>query len=213
MCKTEVIEWFLDELLGRPENFRGKKVLEVGSRYVNGSVRPLIMKIATPESYTGADIEHGQYVDVVCAVENLITHFGNEKFDVVISTEMLEHVYDWKVAVKNMKAVLKPEGLIFLTTRSKGFPYHGYPHDYWRFEVNDIKEIFREYEILTLENEKISRGLKLKAKKPADVKENDLDLSLYNIATGKFSKVPRNITQQRKLLLLLRKHRLLKQVY
>ena len=213
MCHYEVLEWFLDEALEHPESFRGKKLLEVGSKNVNGSVRPLIMKLATPESYLGADIEHGQYVDVICSVENLLSHFGDNKFDVVISTEVLEHIYDWKTAVKNMKGVLKPEGLIFLTTRSRGFPYHGYPHDYWRYEVDDIRKIFGEYEILALEPEQTAKGIRLKAKKPYDSKENDLDLSLYNIAVGKFSNIPRHLTTQRKLMLFLRKYGLLQQVY
>ena len=146
-------------------------------------------------------------------MENLLSHFGDNKFDVVISTEVLEHIYDWKTAVKNMKGVLKPEGLIFLTTRSRGFPYHGYPHDYWRYEVDDIRKIFGEYEILALEPEQTAKGIRLKAKKPYDSKENDLDLSLYNIAVGKFSNIPRHLTTQRKLMLFLRKYGLLQQVY
>jgi len=50
-----------------------------------------------------------------------------------------------------MKAVLKPGGFIYITTRSRGFPYHAYPHDYWRYEIEDMEKIFGDFEIIALE--------------------------------------------------------------
>jgi len=38
--------------------------------------------------------------------ENLIKRFGPESFDVVIATELLEHVIDWRRVINNMKTVL-----------------------------------------------------------------------------------------------------------
>jgi hypothetical protein len=76
------------------QEFDGKRVLEVGSKFVNGSVRPLIERFCSPRDYVGVDIEPGKYVDVVLPAEKLVNCFGPESFDVVISTELLEHVYD-----------------------------------------------------------------------------------------------------------------------
>src|SRR5947208_10127189 len=110
-----------------PNEVHGRHVLEVGSRDVNGSVR-LYVESLEPASYLGVDIEGGSGVDEICRVENLADHYRPESFDVVVSTELLEHVKDWRAAVTNMKAVLKPMGTLLITTRSVGFKLHGYPY-------------------------------------------------------------------------------------
>jgi ubiquinone/menaquinone biosynthesis C-methylase UbiE len=110
MCNVAVIEFFIENI--RIEEFKGKRVLEVGSKYINGSVRPLIKRFASPKEYIGVDIEPGKFVDVVLPAERLVEHFGPESFDVVISTETLEHVQDWRLVINNMKKVLKRGGYI-----------------------------------------------------------------------------------------------------
>jgi SAM-dependent methyltransferase len=106
-----VLEFFIENT--QKEEFENKRILEVGSKYVNGSVRPLIEKFFSPKEYIGVDIEKGKFVDVVCDAENLVDYFGKETFDVVISTELLEHVKDWRKVINNMKEVLKPNGYIY----------------------------------------------------------------------------------------------------
>jgi hypothetical protein len=49
MCNIAVIEFFIDHI--KPEEFNGKRVLEVGSKYVNGGVRPLIENFCSPREY------------------------------------------------------------------------------------------------------------------------------------------------------------------
>ncbi|MEZ0346253.1 MAG: methyltransferase domain-containing protein [Infirmifilum sp.] len=120
-----------------------------------------------PREYVGVDIEPGLFVDVLVPAEGLVERFGEESFDVVISTELLEHVRDWRLVVSNMKRVLKPGCVIYITTRSRGFPYHAYPHDYWRYEVDDMREIFGDFEIVKLARDWLEPGVYLKERKPA----------------------------------------------
>jgi len=79
---------------------------------------------------------------------------------------------------------------IYITTCSKGFPYHGYPYDFWRYEVEDMKEIFKDFEIIKLEKDPEAPGVFLKARKSKDYTRS-IDLSeicLYSIILGKRTK-------------------------
>jgi SAM-dependent methyltransferase len=163
------------------ELLRGASILEVGSRDVNGSIRPSI-EAFHPSRYLGVDLQAGPLVDEICDVVDLVTRFGLAAFQVVISTEMLEHVFDWRAAVQNLKQVLAPEGVLALTTRSIGFPYHEFPGDYWRYEPQDLKLIFADFETLAIERLP-ARGVGLVARKPVSP-ASAIDLSrieLYSV--------------------------------
>jgi SAM-dependent methyltransferase len=88
----------------------------VGSRYVNGSVRPVIVNFLQPSRYLGIDIECGPLVDLVLPAEKLLEFFGPESFDGVISTELLEYVQDLRLIINKMKSVLRTGGYISLNT-------------------------------------------------------------------------------------------------
>lgn len=115
-----------------------KKTLEVGSFNVNGSVRELF----TGE-YTGIDIRDGEGVDTILDASELPEEFSGA-FDVVVSTEMLEHCEDWRAVINSMKDALTSDGRILLTTRGPGFGRHEYPGDYWRFTTDDMEAIFAD---------------------------------------------------------------------
>jgi len=180
-----VLEFFIENT--KSNEFNGKRVIEIGSKYVNGSVRPIIEKFLNPKEYVGVDIEKGKFVDVVLSAEKLVNYFGKESFDVVVSTELLEHVVNWRSVINNMKEILKKDGYIYITTRSKGFPYHAYPYDFWRYEVDDMKKIFEDFEIIELESDLEAPGVFLKAKKPSSYsKQVDLsNINLYSMVLGK----------------------------
>lgn len=164
---------FLRREVHAPE-ISGKSVLEVGSYDVNGSPRTVVVPMK-PSSYLGVDFCAGPGVDRVLDASRLVESLGAEKFDVVLSTEMLEHARDWKSAVSQMKRVLKPGGLLVVTTRGPGFPYHGYPHDYWRFTLVDFRVAFQDM-LAVLQADPEAPGVFLKARKPADWAEADLSL-------------------------------------
>ena len=175
MCNAAVIEFFIENV--RPEEFRDKRGLEVGGKYVNGSVRPLIERFMQPKEYIGADIEPGRHVDVVLSAEKLDEYFGSESLDLTILTETLEHVKDWRKVITNMKDVLKPPGA-YITTRSRGFLYYGYPYDFsydfWRYKAEDMRRIFADFEIINLSADWEAPGVFVKARKPKGYMPIDL---------------------------------------
>jgi len=136
---------------------RGKTVIEAGALNVNGSVRPHVEALG-PAKYIATDMRPGPGVDEVCPAEQLPVYWSNA--DLVISTEMLEHAADWK-----------PGGVLVLTTRSAGFPLHGYPEDHWRFSVEAMGQILKAAGLVTERLEPDpdpqSPGVFARARKPA----------------------------------------------
>lgn len=184
MCNVTVLEFFIEN--ARAEEFDGKRVLEVGSRYVNGSVRPFVERFLHPREYIGIDVEPGRYVDLILPAEKMLGYFGSDAFDVVISTEVLEHIWDWKKVISNMKNVVNPGRFMYITTRSINFPLHGYPYDFWRFELEDMKNIFSDCKILVLDKDFSAPGVFIKVKKPNKFVEKDLShYELYSVVANK----------------------------
>ena len=134
----------------------------------------------------GVDIAAGPGVDVVCDAYELLDRFGYERFDVLLSTEMIEHVEDWRRVVHNFKHLVRPGGVILITTRSPGFRYHGYPYDFWRFDPQDLARIFDDCEVLAIEADPSSPGAFLSVRKPTAFAERDNSQEvLFSMVAGR----------------------------
>lgn len=180
---SAVLEFFQKSVHG--DLVKDKSVLEIGSRNINGVVTEYV-KSFEPAKYVGVDIIKDDNVDLVLDAKYLDQHFAENTFDLVYSTELMEHVVDWKKVLHNKKTLLKPGGYLLITTRSKGFNYHACPHDYWRYEVSDFENVFADFEIIHLEKDPESPGVFLFAKKPEKFKEVDIsNYSLYSIVKWK----------------------------
>lgn len=127
--------WVKHFVLEHADKLTGK-VLEVGSRNVNGCVREVV-----PHAI-GTDMLEGPNVDVVCPAEKLLEKFGAESFDAVMSFDAFEHIEDWRGTVTAMWGVLKPGGWLVMTMAAPAKNRHGYPCDYWRATWDHITAIF-----------------------------------------------------------------------
>ena len=166
------------------EEFQGKRILEVGPG--DASVRPFIERFLHPREYIGVDIKHGKYVDLIVTAEKLVKHFGPESFDVIIAAEVLEHVINWRSVINNIKSVLKKGGYVYITTRSSGYPYHGYLYDLWRYELEDMARVFSDFQIMVLKRDHEAPGVFLKARKPLNYQSNDLSgIAIHSVVLGK----------------------------
>ncbi|MDQ3821878.1 MAG: class I SAM-dependent methyltransferase [Actinomycetota bacterium] len=187
MCSPSCLAFGRSQL--GADEVAGKRVLEVGSLDVNGSLRRVVEALE-PQSYTGVDLWPGPGVDEVCSAERLLDRFGAGRFDVVLSTETLEHVFDWRAAVTGMKGVLRPGGVVLVTTRAPGFPFHGHPADFWRFEPEVLEAAFADFDIAALERDPLMPGVFLKAKK----RENGAAVDLGAIEAVRVAQPPRRRT-------------------
>jgi len=102
-----------------PTYFSNKKVLEVGSLNINGSIRELF----TECNYLGIDVGPGKDVDLVCEGQNLA--HPNETYDTVCSCECFEHNPYWVETFNNMYRMTKSGGLVFMTCATTGRQEHG----------------------------------------------------------------------------------------
>lgn len=154
------------------EMIAGARVLEVGAYDVNGSFRPLAEALG-PAEYLGVDIVSGPRVDMICHAASLERQFGPESFDVVITTEMLEHVADWRAVSRNLKAVLRTGGWLVLTTRAPGFARHDWPGDHWRWTESDLRTVFGDLDIVECTQDMADMGAFLLARRVGELHEPD----------------------------------------
>ena len=198
MCNTTGIDFGARVLTA--ERIAGKDVIDVGALDVNGSLRPVVEPLG-PARYLGVDIEMGPGVDEVVAAEGLVARYGRESFDVVITTEMVEHTRDWQTVMTNLKGILRPGGLLLLTTRSKGFRFHAYPYDFWRYEPSDLRAIFSDLDIITIEQDTDAPGVFMLASRPESFVEQRPTVALWSIITGRRQ---RRVTDRQVRTFLLR---------
>jgi len=174
MCNHECMAWGKKNLLD--SDVAGKEVLEIGSRNVNGSFRDFVVEL-NPKSYVGVDIVDGAGVDKICRAEKLTEVFGEESFDLIISTCAFEHIEFWKEAVNNLKSVCRQGGVVAIIVPDY-WAYHCAP-DFWRFGVEDMRRIFSDFTILVLDSDARNRSslVYLKVEKALDC--TPVDLSCY----------------------------------
>jgi len=93
-------------------------------------------------SYRSLDIEQNSKgtIDYVCRIDAPLPEAlrAAGSFDLLILTEVLEHVPDWGMAFDNLVALLKPGGKCIVTAPFF-YMLHEEPHDYWRPTDHAVK--------------------------------------------------------------------------
>lgn len=112
------------------------RVLSVGS---GGGIGRLIARMSNKTGFSVCelDVDSGRNPDIVGDIHE---YRDDEKFDVVILCEVLEHLYDpWK-AIANIHGLLRTEGRVIITAPFI-FPLHDEPADYYRFTEFGLRKI------------------------------------------------------------------------
>jgi len=114
--------------------------------------KELVLKNKLVKKYVGMDIDYGlNYSDVKPDIlwDGLVMPFDDNHFDIVISTEVLEHIADPYQYLNEVKRVLKPGGSFFFTVPFL-MSLHEVPHDYYRYTPYALDRIFNKVEFDTI---------------------------------------------------------------
>lgn len=92
-------------------------------------------------SYCGVDVnaDGGPPVDVVCAADGPLPEelLRRGPFDLILCTEVLEHVADWPAAFANFGSLLASGGRALITV-PHFYQLHEEPYDFWRPTLHAI---------------------------------------------------------------------------
>lgn len=126
------------------ENFDvGEPLVEIGARAAEGQEGYADLRsIFGADVHIGCDIQEGLGVDRIEDVHALT--FDDDSIGTVICLETLEHVADPLRAVQEMHRVLKPGGLLAISSLMF-FPIHAHPWDYWRFTPEGFELLLQPF--------------------------------------------------------------------
>ena len=111
-------------------------------------------------------------IDVICDIAEM-KPISNESIGLVLNLESLEHLPSPQKAIDEIHRVLRPNGLLILTTVMH-FKIHRAPKDYWRFTPDGIEFLLSRFKILdcTLEGDsKRPKGIWVTARKTSHPEE------------------------------------------
>jgi SAM-dependent methyltransferase len=119
-------------------------VVEIGSRPAEGQEEIAnIRAMFNGHEFIGCDIQEGTNVDRVEDIHQLT--FADDSIGTVITVDTLEHVADPLRALKEIHRVLKPGGVVAISS-VMFFPIHAHPWDYWRFTPEGFALLLEPFE-------------------------------------------------------------------
>ncbi len=94
------------------------------------------------EKYIGVDLPDNKKADIKIKKDKKIP-IVSESIDIIISTQVLEHVEKFDFYLQECKRLLKIGGLLILSTHGI-WPYHPYPTDFYRFTRKGLEKILKD---------------------------------------------------------------------
>lgn len=128
--------WLQEEARRASEAYGRYRVLDVGC-----GVKPYFPFFEPYSSeYVGVDLG-SPGADLEGSVESLPV--ADASFEVVLCTQVLEHVGDPARAVRELRRVVVPGGRVLASTHGT-YVYHPAPDDLWRWTHTGLERLFRE---------------------------------------------------------------------
>lgn len=122
----------------------GEPICEFGAWQAEGQEDMADLRGLFPgKEYIGADMREGKGVDRILDLHNI--DLPDASMAAVISCDTFEHVEYPRRAIEEIHRILKPDGLVVLTS-VMNFPIHAYPNDYWRFTPEGFRSLLNIFE-------------------------------------------------------------------
>jgi len=122
---------------------------EMGSYRVEGQEEFADLRPFFPgKVYVGCDMRQGLGVDRIEDVHYL--KIKSNSIGTVLIFDTLEHVEDVHQAMKEICRVLKPGGMVIVSS-VMNFPIHDYPSDYWRFTPKAFELLLKKFAVYEVE--------------------------------------------------------------
>jgi SAM-dependent methyltransferase len=124
-------------------------IFEMGSFRVEGQEEFADLRPFFPgKVYIGCDMRQGLGVDRIEDVHCL--KIRNNSIGTVLIFDTLEHVEDVHQAMREIHRVLKPGGMVIMSS-VMNFPIHDYPSDYWRFTPKAFELLLKRFAVHEVE--------------------------------------------------------------
>ena len=113
-------------------------------------------------TYVGFDVEQNAQASVAiigCIDRGLPVPWpdAHHVYDVVLCTEVLEHVSDWDIAFMNLRSLVAPRGRVILTVPFV-FPLHMEPLDYFRATPYALERLAERHHFAIDEQHKLGNA-------------------------------------------------------
>jgi SAM-dependent methyltransferase len=116
-------------------------------------------KLFPAARYVGIDYtREGTRADVVADAAAI--PFPDDAFDLVVCSELLEHVYPIERVLSELKRVCKPGGYVYISTPFL-FPIHGRTYDFYRYTRLFYFEAFRGSDFLAFREANLAYSIPL----------------------------------------------------
>ena len=88
-------------------------------------------------TYHCADHAYTKDLDFTINADGLLPDVASEGYDMVLSTQVLEHVASPQAYLREAFRILKPGGVLLISTHGV-YPDHGCPFDFWRWTADGL---------------------------------------------------------------------------
>jgi SAM-dependent methyltransferase len=135
----------IERLIADAHLDHGSVVLDLGC-----ADRPYRDLFSPRVQYVGADLPGNDDADIDIAPDGTVPS-PDATYDLILSTQVLEHVEQPERYLAECRRLLKPTGRLLLTTHGVMY-YHRDPEDYWRWTVPGLQLLFKNSGLMIVDD-------------------------------------------------------------